>query len=136
MAKLYRENPVYERNVRTPHKDFERRETRVSEFMRLYSAGRSEQIPECKIQTLPDDPRSEDAMFDDAFCPGMGTEPVEVFQMIDDMMEKYEAAIKEIKDSANNCKKYKNALSVYKNPNSSQDQKYNAAKILRELKID
>lgn len=135
MAKLYREKPVFERNSKLPHAKFERRETRVSEFMRLYSTGKLENIPENKTQELPDDPRSEDAMFDDGFCPEFGTEPVEVFQMIEDMKEKYDAAIAEIKDNSKKYKRYKLAMSIFNNPQSSLAQKTQAANVLRELKL-
>lgn len=134
MSKLFTIKPSYEAPHRARHAKYERRETRVSEYMRLYSAGKLENIPESKIPTQPDDPRSTDQMLDDAFCPEMATEPVEVMQMIEDRLVDYQKAIAELKSGSAKKRRYSQALSVMKNPQSTEAQKFEAAKVLRELR--
>lgn len=132
---MYKCNPVTEYNKKAQHKKFERRETRVSMFMKLYSTGKIEQIPENKVQTLPDDPRSDEQMLDDEFCPSMATEPVEVMQAIEEKMDAYKQAIAELKEKSKAKQRYKNALSVVNNPASTAAQKFEAYKVLKELNV-
>lgn len=132
MARSLREKPVYEKLDYNNHKDYEIKETRVSDYLRRYGTGHIEDLPQTTAPEVTDD-RSVEEMLNDPFVPEMATESVDILNLIEENKERFEKAAREIELTAKQKKRFKDAQSVINNPNSSLDAKREAYSILDEL---
>lgn len=126
---------MFEHNDGVEHKDYENRNTRVSEYLRKYGQG--------KIDSLPTDSRPEihDARSDDEKIDAptdvtnqMASEQLDILLEMQSKAEDFEKAFADIQLTAKQAEKYKSALKVLKDKNASYEQTLDAYRILDELK--
>lgn len=133
MARSLRIKPVCEvLDYKNKHKDFEIKETRVSDYLRRYGTGHIEDVPQNTAPEVRDD-RTVEQMLEEPFVEHLSTEPVDVIMLIDANRERFEKAFKELELTKTQHKRFKDALSVINNPNASHDSKREAYSILEEL---
>lgn len=128
-----RRAPKYESNSGVEHPEFEKRNTRVSEYLRKYGQG--------KIDTLPTDTRSEvkdersvDEMLEvDDVTNRMDTEQLDALLEMQAKADDFEAAFKDIELTKTQKQQFDKAVSVLKDKNASYELVSDAYRILEEL---
>lgn len=125
-------NPVFEQNSDLEHEEHQVTNTRVSEYMRKYGQGKIDVMP---TDTRPevDDPRTDEEKLSDDFTPGLGTDELDVMAKLDEMKERYQNAVADIKVTEKQKAQFDEAIKVLNNPNSSSDAQYHALALLEEL---
>lgn len=125
--------PIAENNSDLDHPEHQTTNTRVSEYMRKYGQG--------KIDVMPTDPRPEvsdprdvdDMLNGDDFEPALGTDELDVMMQLDQMRDKYNAAVADIQATEKQKSQFDEAIKVIKDSNSSYEQVSHAYAILEEL---
>lgn len=127
-----RKPPVYRKIDVTPHKDYESRDTRVSEYLRKYGTGKIDEMPNDTRAEIKDN-RSVDEQLADGFEPSLGTDDLDVLMELDKAREHYEAALADIELTKQQKADFDKAIKVLKDSNSSIEMKEDAYRILRDL---
>lgn len=124
--------PVCEKNSSVEHPEHQYTNTRVSEYMRKYGQGKIDVLP---TDSRPEvnDPRTPDQMLEDGFEPGLGTDELDVMAQLDQMRDKYENAVADIKATEKQKEQFDEAVKVLQNKNASYEQISDAYRILDEL---
>lgn len=123
----------FEKNSGLRHKEFESRNTRVSEYLMKYGQGKIDSLPQ-DTRSEVSDPRSENEMLEQGDDFPLGTEELDVLIKLQESAADFEAAFAEIELTKNQRVKFENAMKVLKDENASLDAKRDAYSILDELK--
>lgn len=124
--------PVCEKNSPLEHPEHQFTNTRVSEYMRKYGQGKIDVLP---TDSRPEvnDPRTPEEMLEDGFEPGLGTDELDVIQQLDELRDRYNAAVADIKATEKQKAQFDEAVKVLNDPNASYQQMSHAYSILQEL---
>lgn len=122
----------FEKNSGKRHKDYESRNTSVSEYLRKYGTGKLETLPTDTRPEVNDD-RSSDDMLNDEFVEGLGTDELDVLMKIDENKERFQKAIDEVSLTKAQRVKFDNAMKVLNDRNSSTESLRDAYRVLDEL---
>lgn len=124
----------FDRVSQVEHPEHETRQTRVSEYLRKYGMGKIDVIPQ-DTRPVVNDPRTPDEMLEypDKLTSALGTEPLDALIEIQNQSETYKKALAEIELTKKQKADFDAAVKVLNDPNSSDESKYDAHRILEEL---
>lgn len=123
---------VFEKNNHVPVKGFERKNTRVSEYLRKYGTGHLENVPTDNRPEMTDD-RNVDEMLADGFEPAQfGTDALDVLAELDSKKAAYEKAVQEIELTKKERQQFDELTAILNDPNASDEKKY---EVMRKLDL-
>lgn len=115
------------------HPDYQSVNTRVSEYLRKYGQGKIDSMP---TDTRPEiqDTRTVDEMLADPHSElGLGTEEADALIEFQSYEQRFKDAQAAVDANAKDMEKFQSAMDVLNNPNSSDDARRDAYRILDEL---
>lgn len=124
----------FDRVSQVEHPEHETRMTRVSEYLRKYGMGKIDAIP-TDTRAVVNDPRTPDEMLDnpDKVTSALNAEPLDVLLELQNKSADYKKALEEIELTKKQKSDFDAAVKVLNDPNSSDEAKYDAHRILEEL---
>jgi hypothetical protein len=131
---MYQKNheSQFEKNSGINHPDYESRNTTVSEYLRKYGTGRIDELPKDTRPEIVDD-RPDDEKINDEFVDGLGTDELDVMMMLNENAERFKKARIALEEDEKKRVSFDNAVKVLNDPNSSEDAKRDALRILEKL---
>lgn len=125
---------ICEHNSDIEHKEKQNVDTSVAHMFEKFRTGRIEDLPTTRVPEMPEDTRTDEEMLNDDFTPGLGTDPIELMNRYAALRESLEKDFAEFKSKKKDQKKYKDALSVIDNPQSTPEARARAYQTLDALR--
>lgn len=115
------------------HKEYQVRNTRVSEYLRKYGQGKIDSLPTDSRPVVIDPRSDDDKLSNNDKLDHMSNDELDVLTMYQDKLSDFEAAISEIKLTQKQKEQFDAAAKVLNDKNASYEQKADAYRILQEL---
>ena len=127
--------PSFEKNSGILHKDYQVRETRVSDYMRKYGTGHADPnlMPQDRRVEVTDEREVDDMLDMDSFEPSLGTDELDVLSIIESNRDKFAKMVEDIKMTKRQRIEFDDAMKVLNDVNATYESKQKALSVLDEL---
>lgn len=116
------------------HPEYQHFDTEVSAYLRKYGTGALEKLPTDTRSEVTDERTTDEMLAEDEMVASLGTDELDILMEFDRKKADFEAAFKDIELTKKQSQKFQKAMKILEDKNASDDAKFDAYRILNELK--